>query len=62
MWGELDVLMCEVPVSPQFCSSPVLMFVLFPAYMKYNNADTDNDNNNHKLNDNAMLRNSILRT
>ena len=44
------------------------MFVLFPAFMKYNNtdtdidADTDNDNNNHKLNDNAMLRNSILRT
>ena len=38
------------------------MFVLFPAFMKYNNTDTDNDNNNHKLNDNAMLRNSILRT
>lgn len=60
--------MCEVPVSPQFCSSPVLMFVLFPAFMKYNNpdtdidADTDNDNNNHKLHDNAMLRNPILRT
>ena len=44
------------------------MFVLFPAFMKYNNpdtdidADTDNDNNNHKLHDNAMLRNPILRT